>query len=69
MTGEEIGFATNFLLENGAKDVFTTAITMKKGRPGVLFTVLTKEDKKEEIVKLIFKHTTTIGIRESVNKR
>lgn len=69
MTGEEIAFATNLLLDSGAKDVFTTAIGMKKGRPGVLVTVLTKEDKKEELLKLIFKHTTTIGVRERVNTR
>ncbi|MBR5357073.1 MAG: nickel pincer cofactor biosynthesis protein LarC [Lachnospiraceae bacterium] len=69
MTGEEIAFATNLLLESGAKDVFTTAIGMKKGRPGVLVTVLTKEEKKEELLKLIFKHTTTIGVRERVNVR
>ncbi|MBR6004487.1 MAG: nickel pincer cofactor biosynthesis protein LarC [Lachnospiraceae bacterium] len=69
MTGEEIAFASALLLENGARDVFTTRIGMKKGRPGVLVTVLTKEDKKEDLIKLIFKHTTTIGIRECENNR
>lgn len=69
MTGEEIAFASALLLENGARDVFTTQIGMKKGRPGVLVTVLTKEDKKEDLIKLIFKHTTTIGIRECENNR
>ena len=69
MTPEEIGFATERLMEEGALDVFTTAIGMKKNRPGVMLTVLCKENVKDEFVKLIFKYTTTIGIRESICRR
>lgn len=69
MTPEEIGYAAELLMEKGALDVFTTAIGMKKGRPGVLLTVMCKADQKEEMAKLVFKHTTTIGIRESVHNR
>ena len=65
MTPEAIGFAEEELLKNGALDVFTTPSQMKKSRPGVLLTVLCKEEKKDEIVGLIFKHTSTIGIRET----
>ncbi len=65
MTGERLGFAMNRLLESGAADVFTTPIGMKKNRPGVLLTCICSEDKREEMVRLIFKHTTTIGIREN----
>jgi uncharacterized protein (TIGR00299 family) protein len=64
MTGEQIGFALETLLEKGALDVFTIPIGMKKSRPGILLTVLCKEGDKEKMVSLIFKHTTTLGIRE-----
>ena len=63
MTGEEIGYATGVLMDNGALDVFTTAVYMKKNRPGILFTVLVKLEDKEKFAKLIFENTTTIGIR------
>lgn len=63
MTGEEIGFATGVLMEQGALDVFTTPVGMKKNRPGILFTVLVKPEDKEKFARLIFEHTTTIGIR------
>ncbi|MCI7605676.1 MAG: nickel pincer cofactor biosynthesis protein LarC [Spirochaetales bacterium] len=69
MTPEAIGFAEEELLKNGALDVFTTPVQMKKSRPGVLLTVLSKEEKKDEIVGLIFKHTSTIGIRETKCRR
>jgi uncharacterized protein (TIGR00299 family) protein len=64
MTGEQIGFALETLLEKGALDVFTIPVGMKKSRPGILLTVLCKEGDKEKMVSLIFKHTTTLGIRE-----
>ena len=64
MTGEELGFALESLLRNGAIDVYWTSIGMKKNRPGLLLTVLTHVDNKEDIVKAIFKYTTTLGIRE-----
>lgn len=63
MTGEETGYATGILMENGALDVFTTPVFMKKNRPGILFTVLVKPEDKERFAKLIFENTTTIGIR------
>ncbi|WP_026528800.1 nickel pincer cofactor biosynthesis protein LarC [Butyrivibrio sp. VCD2006] len=69
MTPEAIGFATERLMEEGALDVFTTAVAMKKNRPGVLLTVLCRESDKDEFVRKIFKYTTTIGIRESICKR
>ena len=64
MTGEAIGFAMDRLFEAGARDVFTVPIGMKKSRPGILINVICAENDKETIVKAIFKHTTTIGIRE-----
>ena len=65
MTGEELGFALERLMAQGALDVFTTPIGMKKSRPGVLLTVLCREADKEPLLRLIFRHTTTLGIREN----
>ena len=69
MTGERIGFAMDRLFELGALDVFTQSIGMKKSRPGILLSVLCREEKREEIVKGIFRYTTTIGIREQKMNR
>ena len=69
MTAEEIGFATERLMEAGALDVYTVPIGMKKNRPGTLIRVICSESKKKELVELIFKHTTTIGVREAVTYR
>lgn len=64
MTGETIGFAAEHLRKMGALDVFTTPVSMKKNRPGIQFTVLCKKEDTEAIVRQIFLHTTTNGIRE-----
>lgn len=69
MTGEAIGFAAGILFEAGALDVFTTPVGMKKNRPGVMLTCICRENQREEMLKLIFKHTTTIGVREYTSRR
>ena len=69
MTGEEIAFACERLLEAGALDVYIRPVYMKKGRPGILIDVLSKEEDEERIVREIFKHTTTLGIRQAVCER
>lgn len=69
MTGEALGFAQERLLEAGALDVFTQPIGMKKGRPGVLLTVLCREEDREGLVSLLFLHTTTLGVRERLCAR
>ena len=63
MTGEELGYAAEAVLAAGALDVFTEPIYMKKNRPAVKFTVLAKLEDKEQMAEVIFKNTTTIGIR------
>ena len=63
MTGEEIGFAMERLLEAGALDVYTQSITMKKSRPAVILTALIRPSDKEEMTELFFRYTTTIGVR------
>lgn len=69
MTAEELSFAADILLDSGALDVFTSPVVMKKGRLGSLLTVICKSEDKDKFVKMIFKHTSTIGIRESIHKR
>nr|MCR5108661.1 nickel pincer cofactor biosynthesis protein LarC [Lachnospiraceae bacterium] len=69
MTGEEVGYAYEKLFEAGALEVYTTSVGMKKSRQGILFNVLCNESNKEEVAKAIFKHTTTIGIRETKYER
>ena len=69
MTGEAIGFAKECLFEAGANEVFTVPCGMKKSRPGILLRVLCKPEDKEKFVQLLFKHTTTIGIRETKMQR
>ena len=64
MTGEQVGFAMEALMAAGALDVFTIPIGMKKSRPGILLTVLCRESDKEKMIHQMFRHTTTLGIRE-----
>lgn len=69
MSAEDMAYATKTLIENGAKDAFVTPVIMKKGRSGMLLTVLCSAVDKERFVSLIFKHTSTIGIRVKENER
>ena len=69
MTGEDIGFAMEALLAGGALDVFTTPIGMKKSRPGVLLTVLCRPAEQETMTRLLFRHTTTLGVRVGLCSR
>ena len=69
MTGEELGYAFEKLFSAGARDVFSTPITMKKNRPGILLSVLCAPSQKDSIIRVIFKYTTTIGIREKLLRR
>ena len=64
MTGEEIGFACEVLLQEGAFEVYTTAVEMKKNRPGILLTVLCSQEQVGYMEKLLFQHTSTIGLRK-----
>lgn len=69
MTAEAIGFAMERLFEGGAYEVYTIPIGMKKSRPGILFRVICAGSDKEKMVDLLFKHTSTIGVRETVMQR
>ena len=63
ISGELIGYCTTRLLEAGALDVYTTAIQMKKNRPGVTLTVLCQAGQIGKIEKILFRETTTLGVR------
>ncbi|MBQ7060565.1 MAG: nickel pincer cofactor biosynthesis protein LarC [Clostridia bacterium] len=65
MTAEEIGFACEMLFEAGARDVFTVPAYMKKSRPGTLIQVICTDGAREDLVKALFKHTSTLGVREA----
>ena len=69
MTGEGIAFAMERLLAAGALDVYTAAIGMKKSRPGVMLCVLCREEQREDMVHLLLRHTTTLGVRETRHRR
>lgn len=71
MTAEELAFAAGRLMEEGAKDVTLTPVQMKKGRPATMLTLMCadEEAEKERFIGLIFKYTTTIGIRELISER
>jgi len=62
-SGEVIGYCTTKLWEAGALDVYTTAIQMKKNRPGVMLSVLCQASHLEKIEKILFRETTTLGVR------
>lgn len=63
MSPEALAFACSRLLEAGALDVYTLPGTMKKGRPGWVLTVLCDPDQEQKLIREIFTHTTTNGLR------
>ncbi|MDO5725335.1 MAG: nickel pincer cofactor biosynthesis protein LarC [Tissierellia bacterium] len=63
MTGEELGYLMDYAMENGALDIFYTPIQMKKNRPGILISLLCKFSERDRFVEILFKYSTTIGMR------
>lgn len=63
MNPQIYGYLYDRLFEAGARDVWTTPIYMKKNRPGQMLSVLASEDKKDACARIIFRETTSIGIR------
>ena len=62
-SGEILGYTQELLFKNGALDVFYTPIFMKKNRPAYRLTVACKREDIYKLQNIIFKETTTIGIR------
>ncbi len=69
MTAEALGFAVERLFEAGALDAYTVPAGMKKSRPGVLLQAICRIQDRQAVTEALFRHTTTLGIRESVSRR
>lgn len=63
ISGELIAHCTTKLWEAGALDVYTTAVNMKKNRPGVVLTVLGPALLVPKLERIMFRETTTLGVR------
>lgn len=63
VSGEVIGYVKQNALKAGALDVYSTAIQMKKDRPGVIVSILCRPEDCEKFEKLLFQETGTLGIR------
>jgi uncharacterized protein (TIGR00299 family) protein len=63
LPGEVVGYTTTQLMAAGALDAFVIPIQMKKNRPGIMLTVLCDESKVPEMEEILFRETTTLGIR------
>ncbi|MFT4842769.1 MAG: hypothetical protein ACI8UD_003054 [Planctomycetota bacterium] len=62
-TGEQVGWLLDALLQRGAVDAFAAPVTMKKGRPGLLITVLCDEARRAIITDLLLEESTSLGVR------
>jgi len=63
MSPEVIGYVCELLLSQGALDVYTTPVFMKKNRPGTLLSVLARPVQEDAVVATLFRETTTLGVR------
>jgi uncharacterized protein (TIGR00299 family) protein len=63
MNPQIFGVLMDRLLASGALDVFYTPIQMKKNRPGTLLTVIAPPDARERLTSVVFRESTTIGVR------
>jgi uncharacterized protein (TIGR00299 family) protein len=64
-----ISYACDRLFDAGALDVAIVPVQMKKGRPGVLLQVIAPPEKREELVAILFRETTTLGVRFHLSER
>lgn len=62
-TGEQVGWLLDALLQRGAVDAFAAPVTMKKGRPGLLVTVLCDEAHRAVITDLLLEESSSLGVR------
>lgn len=69
MSPEVYSYLLPILLERGALDTFVTQVIMKKGRPGILLSVLCRSEHQTMMEKIIFRETTTLGIRKQLVRR
>ncbi len=69
MTGEQLGDVMELFMDSGAMDVHFTAIMMKKNRPGTQISLLCPEYEAAKFKELLFRHTTTLGVKSFLLKR
>lgn len=62
-SGEALGYTLDKLFEAGAKDAWFSPIFMKKSRPAYQLSVMVKPEQEEAAIRIIFKHTTAVGMR------
>ena len=67
LTGEEIGYLFDRIMDEGASDVSITPIIMKKNRQGSLLKVISARKNREHLIDVIFKEVGTLGIRITPN--
>jgi uncharacterized protein (TIGR00299 family) protein len=63
------GYVVDRLLAEGALDVFALPVQMKKNRPGMLLTVLSKREDAAALTRIIFTETSTLGVRQREEQR
>ncbi len=69
LSPQVLAYAMERLLAEGALDVFSVPVQMKKGRPGALLTVLAKLEDADRLTRTIFAETTTLGVRRRKEQR
>jgi pyridinium-3,5-bisthiocarboxylic acid mononucleotide nickel chelatase len=69
LSPQVLAYAMERLLAEGALDVFSVPVQMKKSRPGALLTVLAKTEDANHLINLIFTETTTLGVRRREEQR
>jgi uncharacterized protein (DUF111 family) len=69
LSPQAIGYVFEALFDAGALDVFTVPAGMKKSRPGVLLTAICHPENQSACEAVIFRETTTLGIRRSLQER
>lgn len=63
ITGEQAGAAIDRLMSAGALDAWATPITMKKGRPGIMLSVLARTEQQDALAKQLLQDTGSFGVR------
>jgi uncharacterized protein (DUF111 family) len=69
LSGELVGYCIERLWQAGAREVYTIAVGMKKNRPGVLLTMLCDPADAAKLEDILFRETTTLGIRRTMVAR
>jgi len=69
LSPQVLAYAMERLLAEGALDVFSVPVQMKKSRPGALLTVLAKVEDADRLTRTIFAETTTLGVRRREEQR